>query len=131
MTKLFNLIIMGGLYFTGPLVIMFVAGLVLIVRAYLVIENREKFESRVSIANSLGLFAMVFGVFGQFLGLMGALEVIEQVGDISMKLLAGGLRVSFISTLFGVCTFLVIRLCTLLLTVLRREKMLRKEMSGK
>lgn len=56
---------------------------------------------------SWGLFALVFGILGQLIGLYQAFIAIEQAGAISPALLAGGLKVSMITTLYGILIFLV------------------------
>lgn len=53
------------------------------------------------------------GYFYQLLGLFLALDAIQQAGDISLSLLAGGLKVSFISVMYGMLIYaasLVIRM---------------------
>jgi len=54
----------------------------------------------------LGLLALVFGIFGQLIGLYSAFQDIEIMGSVSADMLAGGLRVSSICTLYGMAIFL-------------------------
>lgn len=61
----------------------------------------------------IGLLALLTCIFYQFLGLVQALGVFQQAGDISPSLLAGGLKVSFISVMYGMLIYaasLVIRM---------------------
>lgn len=55
---------------------------------------------------AIGIFAIVWGVFGQSIGLFSALQAIEEAGDISPAMIYGGLKVSFITTLHGFFIFL-------------------------
>ncbi|MDX1545445.1 MAG: MotA/TolQ/ExbB proton channel family protein [Rhodothermales bacterium] len=55
----------------------------------------------------LGGFCLAFGVLGQALGLYEAFTVIEQMGGIPPAMLAGGLKVSMITTLYGLILFLL------------------------
>ena len=55
----------------------------------------------------IGLMALVTGIFYQMLGLFQALDVIQQVGDISLSLVAGGFKVSFISIMYGMLIYVV------------------------
>lgn len=71
------------------------------------VEYPTTFRHRLTYIKSMGLFTLVFGILGQLVGLYQAFSVIERVGDISPALLAGGLKVSMISTLYGVVIFLV------------------------
>ncbi len=49
----------------------------------------------------LGSFAFLFGLFYQVTGMIQALNAIEIAGDISMALIAGGLKVSLIAPVYG------------------------------
>lgn len=73
--------------------------------------DAEKLRSRLSNLKSIGLFGLVVGVFGQLIGLYEAFNAIEEMGDISPGLIAGGLKVSMITTLYG---FVIFLLCYLL-----------------
>lgn len=53
-----------------------------------------------------GSLAFVIGLFGQIIGLYGAFFAIETVGEVSQAMLAGGLKVSSITTLYGFFCFL-------------------------
>jgi biopolymer transport protein ExbB/TolQ len=55
----------------------------------------------------IGIFSFFFGILGQALGLLEALQVIEQLGPISPSLVAGGVKVSMITTVYGLLIFLV------------------------
>jgi biopolymer transport protein ExbB/TolQ len=53
----------------------------------------------------VGLFGLVVGVLGQLIGLFEAFEAIELAGDITLAMVAGGIRVSMITTLYGFLIF--------------------------
>lgn len=55
----------------------------------------------------LGLLALAFGFFSQLLGLYGAFEAIEAAGGVSTALLAGGLKVSSITSVYGMIIYLI------------------------
>ena len=55
----------------------------------------------------MGIFAAVFGIFGQCIGLFQAFMAIEAAGDISPAMIFGGLKVSMITTLYGIFIFLI------------------------
>lgn len=55
---------------------------------------------------SIGLFALVFGLFTQLLGLYGAFTAIKEWGSVSPVVLATGLRTSSIPSLYGLLIFL-------------------------
>lgn len=61
----------------------------------------------------IGLLALLTGIFYQLLGLFMAFDSIQQAGDISLSLLAGGFKISFISVMYGMLIYgasLVIRM---------------------
>lgn len=64
---------------------------------------------------AIGIFAIVWGMFGQSIGLFSALQAIEAAADISPAMIFGGLKVSMITTLYGSFIFLVSWLITILL----------------
>lgn len=55
---------------------------------------------------SVGLFTLIVGIFGQLLSLYQAFSFIEEAGSASPAILAGGLKVSMIPTLYGMVIFL-------------------------
>lgn len=72
---------------------------------------------------SIGLFALVFGVFGQMLGLFQAFGVLREVSDIIPSVIWGGIRVSMIPTLFGIVIYLFALLIWFVMTTLVERKM--------
>ena len=56
---------------------------------------------------AIGIFAIVWGIFGQSIGLFSALQAMEAASDISPQMIYGGLKVSFITTLYGTFIFLL------------------------
>lgn len=54
-----------------------------------------------------GMLALVVGLLGQIIGLYEAMKHIAAEGGIPQEVLAGGIRVSSISTLYGFLTFLL------------------------
>ena len=68
---------------------------------------------RKSILKEFGLAALAFGFLGQLIGLLGAFEAIEAAGGVSQSILAGGLKVSSITSIYGLliyCISLIIRI---------------------
>lgn len=66
----------------------------------------------------IGLLALLTGIFYQVLGMFQAFDVIQQVGDISPSLLAGGFKVSFISIMYG----MLIYAASLIISMLQKPK---------
>lgn len=77
---------------------------------------REAFRARgVAWVRSLGLLALVLGVLGQLIGLYDAFSAIQQMGQVSQAMLAGGLKVSSITTLYGLGVYALALVVSLLL----------------
>ncbi len=64
-------------------------------------------ENQLDLLKSVGLFAFVFGILGQFIGLYGALQHIGQVESVSSAMLASGIRVSSITSIYGMIIFVI------------------------
>ena len=107
-----ELFYMGGTLFMGVLTL-----LLLIIFCIAVVSavgmSRGKPQNYGHTAHQLryikdvGLLALVFGLLGQSIGLYSAFQHIEAVGNVSTSMLAAGLRVSSISTLYGFSIFLI------------------------
>ncbi len=59
------------------------------------------------IVKSLGLLAFTFGLLSTILGLYSAFSVIEQVGNTSPSILAGGFKVAFTTLIYGIIIFVI------------------------
>ena len=96
----------GGPLFMGMLSIVFLVILVVTVLAA-VSKNENRQVIWLGYIKSLGLLAFVLGMLGQFIGVFDAFKAIESGMDISPALLAGGLRVSSITSIYGMIIFVV------------------------
>ncbi len=116
---MFELFVMGGPLFMGIISIVFIAALVVAVRTSLLIFGAgepEIIRNQLALVKSIGLLALVFGVLGQFIGLFGAFQAMEQFSEgISPAILAGGLKVSSITTIYGLICYAISLLAALVL----------------
>lgn len=106
-----NLFFMGGPLFMGILTLLFITMVLWMVfhfiRAYHAKEGSKEIALRnLKYGKSIGLFALIIGILGQLIGLYSAFEAIERAGDISPTMVYGGIKVSMISTLYGITIFL-------------------------
>lgn len=102
-----DLFVMGGSLFMGILTILLVIILATSIYFGLSIvsgkaEEKKNFSHRLTYLKSLGLFTMITGILGQLIGLTEAFKAIEAAMDISPAIMAGGLKVSMITTLYGI-----------------------------
>ncbi|MGD1889426.1 MAG: MotA/TolQ/ExbB proton channel family protein [Cyclobacteriaceae bacterium] len=69
-----------------------------------------------SATKQIGLFCFFLGLFAQVIGLIQAFDYVEAAGDISTAMLAGGLKVSFITTAYGLFILILSRILYFYLT---------------
>lgn len=100
----------GGILFMGILFLLLVAVLITSAFTFKYKAESAKAEKWLKISQEIALFALVFGILGQLVGLLDAFQAIEQVGEVSQALLAGGLKVSSYTTLYGFFIFLLAKL---------------------
>ena len=100
----------GGM-FMWPLAFLGLAALVIAIKkAADVFGDPEEAASyhrpMINAVLQIGIFSFFFGILSQAIGLIGALQAIEMMAEISPSMLAGGLRVSMIAPVFGLLIFL-------------------------
>lgn len=107
-----NLFYMGGPFFMGILTIVLIVMVAWTIYHILpVLLNKEihlvKKAAKLKHIKTIGTFGLVTGILGQLIGLSAAFDAIERAKDISPNLIAGGLKVSTIVTLYGLLIFLL------------------------
>ena len=113
----------GGPLFMGLLSIVFLIILVItVITGRSVLQagsiNNNKLDNLLGNIRALGLFALILGMLGQFLGLFQAFDIISQGVEISPKVFTLGLKVSSITSIYGMIIFLTSYLiCFLLKTI--------------
>lgn len=107
-----ELFYMGGPLFMGILTILLV--ILLAVTVYFIMaissgkaSDKVNFPHRLAYIKSIGLFIFITGILGQLIGLFEAFKAIEAAMDISPAIMAGGLKVSMITTLYGMFIYLI------------------------
>ena len=104
--------VMGGTLFMSILTILLVIIVAVSVYFAVTISSGKaseivNFKQQLRYVKSLGLFTMITGILGQMIGLFSAFIAIEAAGDISPAMIAGGLKVSMITSLTGVVICLI------------------------
>lgn len=108
----------------GMLTIVLLAIFVVAILKFKLLRGYTNGKNSISVDSlkSIGLFALVLGMLGQFLGLFQAFSIISQGMDISPKILAAGLKVSSITSIYGMIIFLVAYLLWFLLRAILNNK---------
>ena len=102
----------GGPLFMGILTIVLIVMVAWTIYHILpVLLNKEvhfvKKASKLKHIKTIGTFALITGILGQLIGLISAFDAIEQAGGVHGGLLAGGLKVSTIPTVYGILIFMI------------------------
>ena len=64
-------------------------------------------NKRKNLVRSLGLLAFVVGLLSSFLGIYSAITIIEQMGNASPAIVAGGIKTALITFIYGIFVFVV------------------------
>jgi len=118
MKAIYGKLIDGGPVFMFPILFLLILILILIVKGFIIKSDNTK---TISLISSIGWFTFVWGILGQTIGLIGAFDAIQANGNVSMGIMAGGLKISLLTTLFGALTFLVARLGIIILIWIKKE----------
>jgi len=120
--------VLGGSLFMSILSILLV--IIVAVSVYFAVtiaggkaSEKENFKQQLRYIKSLGLFTMITGILGQLIGLFSAFTAIEAAGDVSPAMLAGGLKISLITTLTGIVIYLISILIWFLLDMYYQKKL--------
>lgn len=112
----------GGMFFMLPILLVFFLVLFLILKIIWIIKKEKTVPVKyVKLLNSVGLIILVWGVLGQLLGLVEAFDKIEMLDSISTEILASGLKISALPTMFGCLVFVISRTATTVFTWFDKE----------
>ena len=110
----------GGPLFMSLILICFLLSLFFVVNAFLNLKkDLAKCKKMTTLASEISLLGLVFGFLGSIIGLITAFDAIESMGSISSGMLAAGLKISFLTTVFGTFTFVITKICIVVLKALR------------
>lgn len=110
----------GGFFIMMLILIVLILGTFLLVRGINFARKKDPRIARtIILLNSIGLFALVLGVFGQLIKLIETLDYLSSFEDTSPRDFAQGLKFTMLPTLFGALVFLFTRFSTLVLNWVR------------
>lgn len=110
----------GGYFIMMFILVVGILAIVLLASGIYFTRNRDpRLEKMITLINSLGLFALVLGVFGQLISLINTLDYLSSFEDTSPRDFADGLKVTMLPTLFGALVFLITRFSTIVLNFLK------------
>lgn len=97
---------MINLFFEGGILFMSVISFFLLMTGVSFYTHSEKLKT-------YGNLGLVSGLLGSFIGLYSAFNFIQQAGNVSPSVLAGGLRVALICSIYGIIVYVISRLLSL------------------
>jgi hypothetical protein len=111
----------GGPLFMSLILICLLLALAFVVMGFVNLKkDLMKSTKMTSLASDISILGLVFGFLGSIIGMITAFDAIESMGDISVGMLAAGLKVSFLTTVFGAITFILPRIGIIILKSLQK-----------
>ena len=94
---------MINLFFEGGVLFMSIISIFLVMTGVSFYLHSDKLKT-------YGNLALSTGILGSFIGLYSAFITIQQLGNVSPSVLAGGLRVALICTMYGILVYIISRI---------------------
>jgi hypothetical protein len=112
----------GGPLFMSFILICLLLALFFVVMGFVNLKkDPAKSKKMTGLASDASILGLVFGFLGSIIGMITAFDAIESMGDISASMMAGGLKVSFLTTVFGAVTFILPRIGIIILKGLQKS----------
>ena len=102
-----HLFYQGGPLFMGILTVILAILLFVFIRSLFKELEVNELHQSIKWLKSIGTLALVVGILGQLIGLFEAFSFIETSKGISPALLAAGLKISMITTLYGMMIYIL------------------------
>ncbi len=118
-----NLFLLGGPLCMGMLTILLLAMIAWMTVSYVGCRDsgREEMIRKIGYGKSIGLFALMMGILFQLIGFYRAFSRLESVVDVSPSVLYGGLKISMITTIYGLMIYLLSMVLWFILTSVDRD----------
>ncbi|WP_396600804.1 MotA/TolQ/ExbB proton channel family protein [Algibacter sp. R77976] len=112
----------GGTFFMSLILICLLLALFFVVMGFVNLKKDiTKSKKMTSLASDVSVLGLVIGFLGSIIGMISAFDAIDAMGDISSGMMAGGLKVSFLTTVFGAVTFILPRIGIIILKALQKS----------
>ena len=120
-TTLFNRFLEGGALFMSLILICLLTSIFFTVKSLMNLKKSVEISKKmIKHINDSGSLGLGLGVMGSFIGLITAFDAIEATGGAEPSILAGGLKVALLSTLFGLFTYSICKLSVLVLSIIQK-----------
>jgi len=111
----------GGPFFMSLILVCLILAFVFLFFGYFNLKkSQNKSNKMIGLASDVSILGLVIGLLASVIGLINAFDAIDMLGNISGAKMGGGLKASFLTTLFGSITFIVPRIGIILLKGLQK-----------
>lgn len=115
----------GGPLFMSLILICLLAALLFLALGFIYLNRNPLSSNKMRIlASEASILGLVFGFLGSIIGMVQAFDAVEALGGVSAPMMAGGLKVSFLTTIFGAITFILPRIGIIILKLLQKPQSL-------
>ncbi len=112
----------GGPLFMSLILICLLLALFFLVLGFLNLKKDiPKSIKMTRLASDASILGLVIGFLGSIIGMISAFDAIESLGNVSQGMMAGGLKVAFLTTVFGCITFILPRIGIIVLKYLQKS----------
>lgn len=118
MASFFHILKDGGILISYPILALLFVVLFLFFKG---LTNNSQNTKSIALLKSIGWFALVWGFLGRTIGLIRAFDNIQAAGELTPKLLAGGIKMALVDPLLGAFTFCMARLGIIILILRNRD----------
>ena len=120
-TTLLNRFLEGGAFFMSLILICLLTSIFFTTKSVFNLKtNLEVSKKMLLHIGDSGTLGLALGVMGSFIGLITAFDAIEATGGAEPSIVAGGLKVALLSTLFGLFTYSTSKLSILILRIVQK-----------
>ena len=112
----------GGPFFMSLILICFILSVYFLIKGFSTLnKNTAKSNTMRNLAADASLLGLVIGFLGSIIGMISAFDAIEGFDQMNSAIIAGGLKVSFLTTVFGTLTFILVRIGIIILKMRQKS----------
>lgn len=112
----------GGPVMMSLITICLILSVIFIIRGFVSLKsNPAQSKKMLRLAIDSSLLGLVLGFFASIIGLITAFDSVEAMGDPDPSIFAGGLKVSLVTAVYGLFSFIIPRIGILILRGLQKD----------
>ncbi|MBD0831750.1 MotA/TolQ/ExbB proton channel family protein [Aestuariibaculum sediminum] len=112
----------GGPLFMSLILICFILAFVFLALGFYNAKRNVNLSIKMAkLTSDVSILGLVLGLLGSTIGMIMAFDAIDALGNASQSMIAGGLKVSFLTTVFGSITFILPRIGIVILRILQKS----------